>query len=723
MTTTKPPPTIEDAVLALARRVDLRDGGFQGSDLEYGHRLAGRIALGQPLPDEHRRAAYRMLTRYVRHLREAGIELSQVTPPGAAPRAPMAKPIRGVIVRGDRIFTRTPIADKDRMGSMPGAAYHKTARCQQCNAKRGSTCRFPRLDGWHLPATPIGAINWHSTFETLGGYTADAGFRQLLELGLQGRAAGARRTADDLPAIPGLKTDAWLHQRQAYWFGAAQDGVLLDMEMGTGKSLVAVGLMVAKHAERPAGFGAIILCPDRVVGVWGKQFRIHAAAEWHVLDGRRENRNGETVFRPVAERVREFDHGLHECDCGRPHVVVANYAISIHEPFTTWALQQQWGATTFDEIHKLKTAGGKWSRWAARLTGHSRFRAGLTGTLMPHSPLDVFGPARALDPGLFGTSETKFKHRYAIMGGYQNKQVMGIQPDREGELTDLIARITYRVGDEVLDLPDEVPDVTLECTLSPQARRVYAAVEAEMYAEVARLLANGASAEDAITADNVLVQRLRLQQITGGAVRLDSGADVEIDTSKAELLEDVLEDIDPELPVVVFGKYHHDLDAIARTASKLNRAYAELSGRRDDALTRDSTLSEANRDGEPLRIAGVQIQAGGTGVDLTNSHHAIYYSLGYSLGDYLQSRKRLRRPGQNSAVRYIHLVASGTIDIGIYEALAARESVAKYLGALVQQRIDAGDAPRPPRGGVDLQLAAAADALTMFGLSSEGLLG
>jgi SNF2 family DNA or RNA helicase len=185
---------------------------------------------------------------------------------------------------------------------------------------------------------------------------------------------------------------------------------------------------------------------------------------------------------------------------------------------------------------------------------------------------------------------------------------------------------------------------------------------------------------EAVSAPNVLVKMLRLQQICGGAVHAESGNYVEIDTAKATLLGEVLDDIPTDEPVIVFCRFIHDLDAVKRTAEKMGRTYAELSGRRDDALTSDATLAEG------VQVAAVQIQSGGTGVDMTRSRHGIYYSLGFSLSDYTQSRARLHRPGQEHHVRFVHLVASGTIDEQVYEALADRKSIIEYAIAERKRR-------------------------------------
>ena len=74
-------------------------------------------------------------------------------------------------------------------------------------------------------------------------------------------------------------------------------------------------------------------------------------------------------------------------------------------------------------------------------------------------------------------------------------------------------------------------------------------------------------------------------------------------------------------------------------------------------------------------ILGVQIQAGGVGISLVRARYCIYYSVGFSLGDYEQSLARVHRPGQNQSVIYYHLVAGGTVDEKVYDALQKRRKV------------------------------------------------
>ena len=124
-------------------------------------------------------------------------------------------------------------------------------------------------------------------------------------------------------------------------------------------------------------------------------------------------------------------------------------------------------------------------------------------------------------------------------------------------------------------------------------------------------------------------------------------------------------------PVVVFCRFQQDLDVVHEVCQRLGRSSGELSGRKDQ--WEDFQFKEA------FEVLAVQIQAGGVGVNLTRAAYAIYYSIGFSLGDYLQSLARIHRPGQRRPVTYYHLIARKTIDERVYEALEARQDLVEAV--------------------------------------------
>ena len=432
---------------------------------------------------------------------------------------------------------------------------------------------------------------------------------------------------------------AWAHQTEALEFISDKPGAMLAMDMGTGKSRVIVDLIARKDYQK-----VLILAPLSVVGnVWPGEFAKHAPGLLCVLP---------LVGQNTKKRQEAAAKAL---DSGRPTAIVMNYDAVWRKVFGDWAMKQDWDLLVMDESHRIKAPGGVASRYCSRLSDRVRHRVALTGTPMSHSPLDIYAQYRALDKSIYGTSFTRFRSRYAVMGGYNRMQVVGYQ--REAELRDLFYSRAYRVeSDDVLDLPSTL-SVNLMCELGREGQRLYSEMADEFIADVAG---------GQITASNALSRLLRLQQITSGYGRLEDGTDVEVDTSKAKVLEDTLTDIGRE-PVVVFTRFVHDLDVVHRIAAKVGIPSYEVSGRRKD-------LSEWTSG-----VLAVQIQAGGLGLDLTLARYAIYYSLGFSLGDYSQSMARLHRPGQTHPVEYIHILASGTVDETVMDALARREAVIDHI--------------------------------------------
>jgi SNF2 family DNA or RNA helicase len=297
-----------------------------------------------------------------------------------------------------------------------------------------------------------------------------------------------------------------------------------------------------------------------------------------------------------------------------------------------------------------------------RLGQKVKYKLGLTGSPMPHSPLDAYAQYRFLDPTIFGTSFTRFRSRYAIMGGFQGHEIKGYQ--HEDELNEKFYSIAYRVGREAIELPEAIHE-TRTCVLEPSALKIYKELEHDCFTALRE--------DTTITPANALTKLLRLQQVTSGVVKDDDGVLQEVSKAKGELLADIMEDLPTHEPVVVFARFQADLDTIRRVCEEQGRKYGELSGRARDGLTSDSTMSP------DIDVIGVQIQSGGVGIDLTRAAYCIYLSLGYSLGDYEQSLARCHRPGQTRTTFFYHLITEGTVDEKVYKALDERRDVVESI--------------------------------------------
>ena len=521
-----------------------------------------------------------------------------------------------VVIEQNKIIIKTHFHERIKVAAIPGGRWNAGKKC------------------WIYPATPAVA---EAVAEAFNG--SDSILGELLTKARRRREAAQQimRSHGSPPEYVHV-TEPWAHQVDATRYVIALDAAMLHCHMGTGKTKITLD-SCAELGDRTI----LVICPRSVIDVWHDELEKHQPGKWAFLPLREHS---------VKQRADELRQALSR---GRELLVVVNYEAAWREPLASAILAGKWDCVAFDESHRIKAPGSKQSRFAARINAHRRLA--LTGTPMPHSPLDLYGQFRALDPGIFGTRFAMFRARYAVMGGFENRQVLKFQ--RQEELRERMDKICWHVPKSVLDLPP-IQTIDRECLLDGEAALAYQQMEKYFIAEIDAGL---------VTASNALAKMLRLQQIAAGFLPVDDGIE-RVGSQKADLLAELLEDIGKDERAIVFCRFRADLALVHEIAEKLGRSCGEISGSAHDY--------RRWKDGEFDTLA-VQIQAGGLGVDLTEASYAIYYTLGFSLGDYLQSVARLHRPGQKNPVIVYRLLAKGTIDVRIVRALSKRHAIVSAI--------------------------------------------
>lgn len=454
----------------------------------------------------------------------------------------------------------------------------------------------------------------------------------------------------------GMKNGRWQNQQEAFEFGLSHPSVMLDMDMGTGKTRTALDIVFARKDVRRI----LVVCPKAVIPVWRTNLeKFHAEDSWECIDPTKGT---------VRDKQQKIEEWLYKYEYDKKFVIV-NYDIVWRDPLGDYIYKKaNFDCVILDESHRAKAAGSKVSKYLAMLGKRTPYKMCLSGTPMANSPLDVYGQYRFLDPSIYGTRHDLFLQQYAIMGGAENRFIVGFKNQKE--LSEKFKSIAYtcKMEDvaERIKLPETLPVRRIDVELSSKDMKISREFAKEFVAECESGM---------IAASNVLVKMLRLQQITSGFCLtqenpLDEPKPVELNAVKENMLAEILEDVSMVSNVVVFCKFHHDLDAIARTAIKLGRQCFELSGRMNE-------LEKWNRSAGA--VLAVQIGAGAEGVDMTKSHYAVYFSLPYSLAQYNQSKARLYRPGQTKPVLFIHLVAKDTVDEAIYNSLVKKKDVIEAI--------------------------------------------
>lgn len=316
-----------------------------------------------------------------------------------------------------------------------------------------------------------------------------------------------------------------------------------------------------------------------------------------------------------------------------------------------------------DESHRIKSATSNTSRALARLTPLCRRRVILTGTVMPHSPLDVFGQWRFLEPYAFGTRLAdgtirpatfgNFRARFAKMGGWMGKEVIGFK--NLDEMQSIMAKnsIVAKKTD-VLDLPP-VTETVVRVDLSPAEKRAYE----QMRRDLAVQFSSGAAA----SVPNRLAQLMRLRQITSGYLPDDQEQVRLIGDSKAKVVRSLVHDtLVGEKRIVVFAHFTHEIDLLAKMLQAAGTEVEVITGA--TPAEQRTVIRQRFGSDDPARIVLIaQTRTMSLAVnELVTASHAIFASLSQQRDDDEQARARLDRQGQTRPVTIWRAIAPGTVD-------------------------------------------------------------
>jgi SNF2 family DNA or RNA helicase len=495
-----------------------------------------------------------------------------------------------------------------------------------------------------------------------------------------------------------VKTTPYAHQVRAAMFAMARfnagaKGSALLMEQGTGKSLVAIALAGLLEQQDKIEW-VLTVCPNTLRGTWAAadgEIALHG--RWpddvHVLEGTR------------AQRAEQMGKLLH--DRNAPWIVTnyEQFAVDLTgrgangrehaRVFRSVVEAAKWrpGLIILDESTYVKNTRAQRTRALAELAAVFPYRLILTGTPITRSPLDAFGQFEVLEKGCLGfNSYLAFERKYAV---YQPQRITGgrmIQvPTSFQNLDDLeqrIAALSFRArAADCLDLPPVIVR-QIPVTLSGPQAIAYAQLTNDMMAEL--------EGGNFLDGRNILARYGKLAQVVGGHAHMvdgdgrPSGVKTFVPNPKLDALLEYLDLLfeDPDAKAVVFCQYVAEVEQILDATNHWSPAamYGAVHPRMRDVgrqrFAEDSTC----------RLMVNQYQCGSKGLNLTAANTLIFYSLTFSLEDYLQAQKRVHRSGQTADhVNEVYLVAQRqtkrglkpTIDNLILEALRDKKSLADIV--------------------------------------------
>lgn len=429
-------------------------------------------------------------------------------------------------------------------------------------------------------------------------------------------------------------------------------------EMGCGKTLTAIATMGAAY-QMGAIKTVLIIAPTSVCSVWPKEFDDYADFKYNVAVLLGDKQKRLAALRSLT--AFPFKALL---------VAVINYESTWREGIFEALLDWRPDMIICDESQRIKEPKAKQSQAMHKLGDIAKYKLILSGTPIQNNAIDLYSQYRFLDPTVFGTNFYAFRSRYAIMGGFDRRQIVGYR-----DLDKLIQKehsIAYRVTKEgALDLPEQT-FLTQYITLEGKDKQLYDKIKRDGFAE----LENGGQ----ITAPTVLTKLLRLQQFTGGFIQADEGLKPEyVFKGKLSALEDILDDyvLSAGKKLVIFCRFRPEIGLISKSLEKKRIQYASIYG--DIKINDRGDIVKHFQTDPEVKVFLAQIDTAGLGITLTAADTCVYYSVNFNYAAYSQSLARIHRIGQKNRCTYIHLTVEHSIDETILKALAKKEDLAKTV--------------------------------------------
>ena len=311
-----------------------------------------------------------------------------------------------------------------------------------------------------------------------------------------------------------------------------------------------------------------------------------------------------------------------------------------------------------DELSSFKSYQAKRFRALMKLRPSVKRIVGLTGTPSANGLMDLWAEFRILDMGKrLGRFISHYRDAY-FLPDKRNQQMVFSYKLREGAEDAIYRRIeditVSMRAREYLKMPALISNI-VPVALDARERKLYDDMKRDMVIAVET---------EEIDAVSAAALSNKLLQMANGAVYADGRKVIRLHDRKLDALEDLAESANGKSVLIVYW-YKHDLE----------RIQSRLSVRE----IRSSEDIEAWNAGEIL-LGVIHPASAGHGLNLQfGGSTLVWFGLTWSLELYQQTNARLYRQGQKDTVIIHHLVAAGTMDEKVMQALERKDKMQAAL--------------------------------------------
>jgi len=319
-----------------------------------------------------------------------------------------------------------------------------------------------------------------------------------------------------------------------------------------------------------------------------------------------------------------------------------------------------------DESQKIKNFTARRSKRLRKLAHQYGCdqRMIMTGTPIARDLTDEWAQFYFLDPEIIGVKfKTDFLRDYCIMGGYENRQVVGHRNIEQFQA--LTAPYIFRADKSELDLPEKVYD-EIHFDMSAEQQRMLQEIK-----HTFSTMVTNADLSPKVLAAHGAAALLRCQQIINGFTITEDGELVVLEQNpRLDVLRDLLDNLGNH-PCIIWCRFNQD---IATVMNALPGPGMSIYGQTSTAARK--TVLAAFEAGS-IRYLVASPEAAGSGLDgmQTLCSTAIYYSNSFNAVARWQSEDRIHRIGQSATAIYYDLIARGSPDRLVLENLLAKKTL------------------------------------------------
>lgn len=322
-----------------------------------------------------------------------------------------------------------------------------------------------------------------------------------------------------------------------------------------------------------------------------------------------------------------------------------------------------------DEVQSFKSYKSERFKSLQRVLPCVSRLVGLTGTPTPNGLMDLWSEIYLLDMGQrLGKNITAYRNTFFNPGRYANGYPIEWipKPGAEEEIHRRIADIVISIKNTNLKLP-EVTYNNVSVYMDDD--------EMKLYKEFIKTQVLELENDVTLIAANAAVLQGKLSQMASGAIYIDDKHNYKIiHKKKLEQCEYIIENTGG--PVLIAYHFQSDKDML-------------LDYFPDAKCFDGSPEMQAEWNAKQIPIMLIQPASAGFGLNLQNGGSTlIWYTLSWSLEEYIQTNKRLHRQGQTQSVIIHHLLTARTVDERILAALNKKDMTQSELLEAVKATID-----------------------------------